>query len=38
MKILDLANPERGDARLMRTAAVTFIGARPSSRSISARR
>ena len=27
MKILDFANPERGDARLMRTAAVTFIGA-----------
>ena len=25
MKILDFANPERGDARLVRTAAVTFI-------------
>jgi predicted PurR-regulated permease PerM len=27
MKILDFANPERGDARLLRTAAVTFIAA-----------
>ncbi len=27
MKILDFAHPERGDARLLRTAAVTFIAA-----------